>query len=66
MSYLLSVVLIAKNLILFSKDISLNTLGIFFFSFRVLQSELTVENSYKIFTMRRGLNFIFQFKLKLG
>lgn len=67
MSYLLIVVLIAKkkkkefNLILKRHFF---TPGIFFSTVRALLSELTVENSYKIFTARRGLNFIFQFKLK--
>ena len=54
-----------ENLLFFSTDISLNALEIFFCSFRVLQGDLIVEKSHKVFTVRRGLRFIFQLKSRI-
>ena len=54
-----------NNLLFFSTDISLNAPETFFCSFRVVQSDLIVEKSHKVFTVRRGLHFIFQLKSRI-
>ena len=52
--------------IFFSRNMYWNPPEIFSCSFRVLQSELIMEKSHKIFTGSRGLHFIFQFKFRPG